>query len=129
MQYGDHHVSLVKEKLRRFSEELHDFENMSYSEAVYTSSIICSPQLSQRGLDSIIYTHFLITISVQISPHYNSNSNTTATSGHQFKLIIYRIRLNFRSNYFIKRLINDWNAFPTFVVNTDSVNGFKFLLC
>ena len=47
---------------------------------------------------------------------------------HQFKLFKQHSRLLCRLNYFMNRVINDWNSLPTSAVESTSINTFKLLL-
>ena len=86
-------------------------------------------------MPSLAYRHLrgdMILLYKILNDYFSSNFSalytypiTTTTGGHQFKLFKHHSRLNCR---FIKRLINDWNNLPSFVVNDNSVNSFKFLL-
>ena len=55
----------------------------------------------------------------------------TISRGHQFELFksfSTISRLNFRSDYFFNRILNDWNGLPDYVVNASSINCFESLL-
>ena len=47
------------------------------------------------------------------------------TRGHKHKLSKPRSRLNIRKNSYAVRVINDWNALPSWVVDSTTVNQFK----
>ena len=47
------------------------------------------------------------------------------TRGHKLKIVKNRSRLNIRKNFFSQRVVNDWNALPVIVVESESVNSFK----
>ena len=44
---------------------------------------------------------------------------------HKLKIVKNRSRLNIRNNFFSQRVVNDWNALPVIVVESESVNSFK----
>ena len=48
-----------------------------------------------------------------------------STRGHNFKLEKPRCRTSFGLQHFSQRIINDWNALPSYVVNAKDVNDFK----
>ena len=51
-------------------------------------------------------------------------SNLT-THGHNFKLDKPRCQTTFRHQHFSQRIINEWNALPSYVVNAKDLNDFK----
>ena len=59
---------------------------------------------------------------------YSTTITTTTTREHQFKLFKQHSRLLCRTNYFMNRVIDDWNSLPTSVVESTSINTFKLLL-
>jgi len=52
----------------------------------------------------------------------------SVTRGHQFKLFKEHSRLLRRSNYFINRIMNDWNSLPDYIVDSSSINSFEAFL-
>src|SRR3989442_222067 len=52
-------------------------------------------------------------------------SKNIITKGHALKIIKNRSRVNVRKNFFSQRVVNDWNALPVWVVDSESVNSFK----
>ena len=51
--------------------------------------------------------------------------NNSRTRGHRFKIVKNRSRLNIRKYFFSQRVVNEWNALPDIVVESESVNSFK----
>lgn len=47
------------------------------------------------------------------------------TRGHRYKFIKNRSRLDIRKHFFSQRVVNEWNALPEIVVESESVNSFK----
>ena len=47
------------------------------------------------------------------------------TRGHSLKLEKGRNRLDIRKNFFSQRVINNWNALPREIVESESTNKFK----
>ena len=96
--------------------------------------------LSKRSLPSLLYRlqrGDLIFLYKILNNYFSSDftnlslytySTTTTTRGHQFKLFKQHSRLLCRSNYFMNRVINEWNSLPTSVVESSSINTFKSLL-
>ena len=50
------------------------------------------------------------------------------TRGHKFKIEKQRSRLNIRKYFFTNRIVDNWNALPDLVVESDSVETFKMRL-
>ena len=76
-------------------------------------------------LPSLAYRHLrgdMILLLYKILHNYFSSDFSTI-----YTYPITRSRLNCRSNYFLNRLINDWNNLLPFVINANSVNSFKFI--
>ena len=55
---------------------------------------------------------------------YTIVSNST-TRGHNFKLDKPRCQTTFKLQHFSQRIISEWNALPSYVVNAKDLNGFK----
>ena len=114
----------IKKVQRRATRLLSPISDRSYGKRL---SILQLPSLAYRRLRGDMILLYRI-----LNGHFSSNFSalytypiTTPTRGHQFKLFKHHSRLNCRS---IKRLINDWNNLPPFLVNDNCVNSFKFLL-
>lgn len=66
-----------------------------------------------KGLNKTDYTRFF------------TLATNNRTRGHRLKIVKNRSRLNIRKNFFSQRVVNDWNALPVVVVESESVNSFK----
>src|SRR5207245_1948836 len=66
-----------------------------------------------EGLNKSDYTRFFTIV------------QNNRTRGHKLKIVKTRSRLNIRKNFFSQRVVNDWNALPVIVVESESVNSFK----
>mgnify|MGYP003529753736 FL=1 len=66
-----------------------------------------------KGLNKADYRRFFTIV-------HNSR-----TRGHRFKIVKNRSRLDIRKHFFSQRVVNEWNALPEIVVESESVNGFK----
>ena len=62
----------------------------------------------------------------QVTPHLPLNK--TATRGHSFKLEKLRFKRNTRKNCFTMRIVNSWNALPSYVVNAKTKIQFEKML-
>src|ERR1043165_3770811 len=52
-------------------------------------------------------------------------SQNSRTRGHRFKFVKNRSRLDIRKHFFSQRVVNEWNALPEIVIESESVNSFK----
>ena len=82
----------------------------------------------QRGDLIFLYKILNNYFSSDFTNLYTYSTTTTTTRGHRIKLFKQRSRLLCRSNYFMNRVINEWNSLPTSVVESSSINTFKSLL-
>ena len=55
-----------------------------------------------------------------------SLADKSLTRGHSLKIVKQRSRLTLRQNAFSQRVINDWNALPAHVIDSPTLNTFKF---
>ena len=54
--------------------------------------------------------------------------NNMLLRGHQFTMEHERLYTSNRSNFFVNRIVNNWNSLPREVVGAGSLNAFKNLL-
>ena len=130
MPFGDHYLPLIRERLKRYNVELpvsshHYMTNLILRGCQYYPYHHCC--IDVRGVIYFFYTKFLMTASALTLLIYTPTP-LLLPGGHQFKLFKQHSRLLCRSNYFMNRVINDWNSLPTSVVESTSINTFKSLL-
>ena len=116
----------VEKVQRRATHLLPSLHDKSYNERL---SILSLPSLlyrRQRGDLIFLYKILNNYFSSDFTNLYTYS--TTTTRRHQFKLFKQNSRLLCRSNYFMNRVINEWNSLPTSVVESSSINTFKLLL-
>lgn len=85
------------------------------------------PTLAHRRRRGDLIQTFKILHNIEVIPYerfFTIVSNPT-TRGHNFKLDKPRCRTSFRLQQFSQRIINDWNALPSHIVNAKDVNDFK----
>ena len=66
-----------------------------------------------KGFDDVDYKEFF------------TLAADTKTRGHKYKIVKARSRLTVRQNFFSNRVVNGWNGLPEWVVDAETVNGFK----
>ena len=66
-----------------------------------------------KGFNKSEYTRFFTMI------------QNNRTRGHKLKIVKNRSRSNIRKSFFSQRVVNDWNALPVIVIESESVNSFK----
>ena len=116
----------VEKVQRQATHLLPSLHGKSYTERL---SILSLPSLlyrRQRGDLIFLYKILNDYFSSDFTNLYTYS--TTTTRGHQFKLLNQHSRLLCRSNYFMNRMISEWNSLPTSVVESSSINTFKSLL-
>ena len=62
------------------------------------------------------------------SSQFFKTDPNSKTRGHNHKIVKKTISKKLRQNSFSDRVENDWNKLPYTVVNTTSVNSFKYRL-
>jgi len=48
-----------------------------------------------------------------------------STRGHEYKIFKMQVRSDMRKNFFSCRVVDQWNGLPSWVVNENTVRGFK----
>ena len=116
----------IEKVQRRATRLLPTLVDKSYSERL---SLLQLPSLAHRRLRGNLILLYKILNNYFSSDFHNFFSYTnTITRGQQFKLFKSFSRLKCRSDYFLNRILNDWNGLPDYVVNASSINYFKSLL-
>ena len=109
---------------RRATKLLPGFSVLSYQERLIKLNLYSLHYRRERG-DMIQVFKILHGID-RIDPEYFFvKSQNQRTRGHQFKLFCTRCRLNVRSNFFSKRIIQSWNSLPASLVTATSISSFK----
>src|SRR5437867_4009418 len=66
-----------------------------------------------KGLNKSDYTRFF------------TLAQNNRTRGHALKIIKKQIKSECKKKFLSQRVVNDWNALPVLVVDSESVNSFK----
>ena len=110
------------EKVRQAIRLLLSLYDKSYTERLSTLSLPLLLHIRQKGdlifLYKILNNHFNSDFTIIYTP----TPLATTTRGHQSKLFKQHSRLLCRSNYYMNRVINEWNSLPTSVVESSSIN-------
>jgi len=65
---------------------------------------------------------------VKMVDFFECNKSNYNLRGPQFMVTVQRSRMNTRSSFFSKHVVNIWNSLPRAVVSASPVNNFKDLL-
>lgn len=80
----------------------------------------------RRRRGDMITVYQVLRGGVHVDPsQFFSTATTTHTRGHRWKITKPRAVSRVRRNTFSVRVVNDWNALPSTVVDAPSVNAFK----
>ena len=94
---------------------------MSYPDRL---QILCLPSLKYRRLrGGMILVYRLINNNLGIDFNdFFTTPTLTSTRGHMYKLYKPSVTTRPRSNFFVIRVINDWNNLPDHIVSAQSLN-------
>ena len=126
MPFGDHYLPLIRERLKRYNVKLPVSSHHYMTNPILRGCRYYPYHHCQRGNLIFLYKILNDYFSSDFTNLYTYS--TTTTRGHQFKLFKQHSSLLCRSNYFMNRVINEWNSLPTSVVESSSINTFKSLL-
>ena len=114
-------VERVQKRATRLIPQLKDFP---YIERLKKMKLPTLAHRRRRG--DMIQTYKIIHGIEDIpSERFFTVVTNVATRGHNHKLEKPRCKTSFRLQHFSQRIINEWNALPSFVVNSKDVNDFK----
>jgi len=118
---------LVESVQRRWTACIEGLGSMNYGERL---KFLGMYSLRGRRLrtDLIKYWRILTSPDETLAGMF-SRAPVRPTRGHSFKLITPRFQTDMRGKFFHIRLIQMWNALPSHVVEANSIDSFKRLLC
>ena len=115
---------LLEQVQRRATRLISDVRHLPYECRLRSLGLTTLNLRRVRG-DMIQVFKFLSGNDVLSSCNFLKLASCNRTRGHSFKLSKDFSRLDIRKFSFAHRVVNEWNGLPAWVVNSESVNGFK----
>ena len=114
----------VEKVQRRATRLILELRNLSYEQRLQVLNLHSLYYRRKRGDMINVYKlmHGLLGIPEEV---FFTRAIHSTTRGHNFKLYTQRSRLDIRSKFFSRRVVNDWNSLPSEVVNAKSTEIFK----
>ncbi|XP_014675320.1 PREDICTED: uncharacterized protein LOC106815379 [Priapulus caudatus] len=116
-------MDLLEKVQRRATKLVHSIRNLEYERRLEILGLYSLEQRRERG--DLIETYKILTDKENINSNQFFTLATGTTRGNPLKLFKNRSRLQLRQHFFSQRVVNAWNALPTFVVEAKTVNCFK----
>ena len=118
------HIDLLENVQRRATRMITEYRNMTYEKRLEKSGLL---SLEMRRLRADLIQVYKILHGIDDIPTETlfQKSESTQTRGHNLKLYKKHSRLDVRKFFFSQRIISEWNALPSEIVNSGSVNEFK----
>ena len=120
-QRGD--KNLIESVLRRASKNVPCLKELTYEQRLKKLNLPSMEYRRIRGdlIEVYKYTHGFYSVNQDLLQLDTSG----VTRGHQFKLYKQRCSLSLRQNFFTFRVVDRWNALPSSVVDSPSLQAFK----
>ncbi|MES9971492.1 MAG: reverse transcriptase family protein, partial [Candidatus Thiodiazotropha sp.] len=117
-------INSVENIQKRATRLIPQLKDLSYTERLKKLKL---PTLAHRRRRGDMLQTFKILNGLEDIPseRFFNVATNSSTRGHNFKLEKPRCNTSFRLQHFSQRIINDWNALPSFVVNAKDVKDFK----
>ena len=116
-------IKAVEKVQRRATKIVPGLGNMSYTDRLHHLKLPSLTHRRRRG--DMIYTYKILTGKMDVRRDDFFKISNLATRGHNLKLCKQRAMKFTTRTAFSNRIINDWNALPSYVVEADTVNEFK----
>lgn len=117
-------IDKIEKVQRRATKLITECRNLSYKDRLSYTGLTTLEDRRTRG-DMIEVFKLSKGFTKVDKNKFLSYTGSSKTRGHYLKLEKYRPRLDLRKNFFSHRIVNSWNALPSYVVEADSVNTFK----
>jgi hypothetical protein len=122
--YYSKDIKVLEDVQKRATKLVYDFKDLSYEARLKKMGLTSLKLRRIRG--DMIEVYKILTGREKVDKNYFfTASNNTRVRGHKYKLYKQRCRIDIRKNTFANRVIDEWNRLPTWVVESDSINGFK----
>ena len=125
--WAPHHqkyINLLERVQRRATRMVPSLKDLPYADRLKQLKLPSLCYRRRRG--DMIQLYKIIHGLDRLDPSiFFERSSYSVTRGHNFKLSKKHCRLDIRKYCFSQRTVNYWNALPSCVVNSESVNQFK----
>ena len=124
--WGPHYIEdmkMIERVQRRATKTIPCLKNLSYEERLRILKLPSLVYRRRRG--DMIYAYKLITGKLDLKRDDFFKMTHLSTRGHRYKIFKQHARKLPRINSFANRIVNDWNALPSEVVESPSINTFK----
>ena len=108
---------------RRATKMVPGLGNKTYTERLHYLKLPSLAHRRRRG--DLIYAYKILTGKMDVKRDDFFKISNLATRGHSLKLCKQRAMKFTTRTAFSNRIINDWNALPSHVIESDTVNLFK----
>ena len=110
---------------RRATKLIPSLENLSYEERLKELNLYSLRDRRMRG--DLILMYRIMSGDVKIAPEQLFKMESyNRTRGHDLKVHINKVcKTSLRQNFFTERVSEPWNALPSYVINSNTVDQFK----
>src|SRR5207244_4682245 len=123
-QYIKNNIGNIEKVQHRATKMIKDYKYLSYEERLVRTGLTTLEERRTRG-DLIEVFKMIKGLNKSDYKSFFTIVPNNITRGHKLKIVKGRSRLNIRQKFFSQRVVNDWNALPVIVVESESVNRFK----
>lgn len=122
--YLKKHIDNMEKVQHRATKMIVDYKHLRYEDRLKKTDL---PTLEERRTRGDLIEVFKTIKGLNKSDFRNffTIDHSSRTRGHRFKIVKHGSRLDVRKHCFSQRVVNEWNALPEVVVETESVNSFK----
>ena len=116
-------IKAIEKIQRRATKMIPELKDKTYENRLRDLKLPSLVHRRRRG--DMIFTYKLITEKLNISKNYFFKISHLTTRGHKYKIFKKHANKLPRINTFSNRIIKDWNALPSEIVEANSLNSFK----
>nr|XP_006825930.1 PREDICTED: RNA-directed DNA polymerase from mobile element jockey-like [Saccoglossus kowalevskii] len=113
----------VENVQRRFTRCVTGLSDLSYEGRLSALNLPTLDYRRHRG--DMIQVFKILHGHCDVDPAVFFELSSSVTRGHRWKLIKTRCYKSVRHNFFATRIVNDWNALPEYIVDSNSIDSFK----
>ena len=123
------HINAIERVQKHFTKRIKSLAHLTYPERLAALNI--EPlELRRLKADLILYYKcFHDMVALPFNDYFQVSQHISQTRSGGNRLIVPLCSTNRFNNEFFNRCVNCWNSLPDDIVNANSINRFKFLLC